>query len=476
MTLSPTDWDALRRTLSGALVLPGDADYERARQSALRQYDDIRPQAVAYCASPADVAEVLAFGGTHALPTVPRSGGHSYGGYSSTEGLVLDVSRINHIRRENGNVVVGAGTQSVDLLRTLDPHGVAVVAGACPNVAIGGFLQGGGMGWLTRRYGLGSDRLVAATVVLPDGRAVRASPDEHPDLFWALQGNGGGNFGVVTEYEVRPVELTSMVMYALSWPYDAAARLLEVWQPWALGAPVELGAGITVTDGDPERPGPQVDVHGSWLGSVEDLDALLDALVAEVGVKPLFRGVEHKSFYAAMMETFLCQDLEADQCYRVGYSPEAALPRENFFQHRNRMFDRTLPAAQIGDLLDQFASGRPEHQFRLMYVDAFGGVANEPDRTATAYVHRTTQILAGFGVSLTDENFTGEDVTAAKTWLAGGFGRLDPGSLGESYQNFIDPDLEDWKTAYYAENWERLTQVREQYDPEGFFRFARAVD
>ncbi|WP_433236266.1 FAD-binding oxidoreductase [Actinomadura nitritigenes] len=472
----PIDWESLRRALGGDLVTPSDPGYEPASQSALRQFDHIRPQGIAFCESAEDVRAVLGFAQHNGLRAVPRSGGHSYGGYSTTTGVILDVSRMNAIGRRGANVVLGAGVQQVDTLHRLGAHGLALVGGVCPNVALGGFVQGGGLGWLTRRYGLASDRLVAASVVLPDGRSVTASAREHPDLFWALQGNGGGNFGVVTAYELAPVELDSMVMYHLVWPWDRAARLVEGWAPWMLEAPRELAGSVTVVEGDEPPGGPMLEMHGAYLGTEDALARRLDALTGTLGFAPLSRNVETKSYYDAMMASYLCEGLSVEQCHRVGYSPEAMLPRENFFQHRNRMFRGALASGQVERLLDAFAGPRPKGQFRLLYLDAFGGAEGDRERTATAYVHRDARMLAGFAVSLTDPGFTAEDVAVSKRWLADGFEVLDPGSLHESYQNFMDPDLTDWRASYYAENYMRLREVRRQYDPHRFFRFERGID
>lgn len=469
-------FDELRRALRGDLVLPSDPGYPTASRSALRQFDGVKPQAVAYCEGREDVRTVLAFAQHNGLPAVPRSGGHSYGGYSTTAGVVLDVSRINAIGRSGANVVLGAGIQQVDTLQRLASRGLALVGGVCPNVALGGFLQGGGLGWLTRRYGLASDRLVSASAVLPDGRFVRASEREHPDLFWALQGNGGGNFAVVTGYELAPVESPTMVMYHLVWPWERAAQTIGGWLPWALEAPREFAGSVTVVDGDDPPGGPTLEMHGAFLGAEEALNRRLDALTETLGFRPLSRSVESRSYYDAMMASYLCEGLSVEQCHRVGYSPEAMLPRENFFQHRNRMFRGVLASGQVERLLERFGGARPRGQFRLLYLDVFGGADGDRERTATAYVHRDAKVLGGFAVSLTDPDFTPEDVAVSKRWLAGGFGVLDPGSLHESYQNFMDPDLPDWRESYYAENYPRLREVRRQYDPDRFFRFDRSVD
>ncbi|SEP52370.1 FAD-dependent oxidoreductase [Amycolatopsis saalfeldensis] len=467
------DWATLRRHLTGDVVLPDDAAYEQAHQVMSAQFDAIRPQAVAFCESAADVATAVRFAGDNALHAVPRSGGHSFGGYSTTDGMILDVSRMNKIQVNGATVTVGSGTQQIDALTALSPHGLLLAGGQCATVGVGGFLQGGGIGMLARKAGLGADRMLSAEVVLADGRVVRASGQENADLFWALRGNGGGNYGVVTSYELEPVRVPSMVNYSLAWPIDAAKQVVESWQPWAIGAPWELGASLAVYTPDAATVPPQVVAYGAWFGSPAALDRLLDTLVAQAGVAPATREAAEKTPYDAMMEWYGCTQLTSEQCHRVGYSPGARLPRENFYQTRNRMFSGPAPA--VDDLLGAYEAGPRAGQLRMLYFETLGGQAGVPDRRSTAYVHRNARMLCGYSISLTNPDYTAEDTAACEQWLAGGFAALDPHSLGESYQNFIDPALPDWQNAYYAENYPALVAVRQRYDPHRFFHFDRAI-
>jgi len=264
MPARATRWDRLGRHLRGELVTPSDPRYERARVGYWAQFDHVRPGAVAYCETPADVAACLAFCQDADVPAVPRSGGHSLGGYSTTEGLVVDVSRMSRVRTERTGdavtAVVGAGARQVDALLALWDDGVVVPGGMCPTVSLGGFVSGGGFGWLTRKHGMASDHVLAAEVVLADGRVVRCSESAEPELFWALRGAGGGNFGVITEYEMRVRRVPRLVAFHLRWPGDAAADVIAAWQRWVVDGPDELGTGLTVTASGGE-PG-TVDVTG----------------------------------------------------------------------------------------------------------------------------------------------------------------------------------------------------------------------
>lgn len=471
------DWNSLGCHLDGDLVLPSDPRYEQACEQALGQFDNTNPMAVAYCESTKDVQTVIAFAQDNAVHTVPRSAGHSFGGYSTTTGMILDVSRLNRVTTDGTHVTIGAGTQQADALAALAPYGLALVSGLCPTVGSGGYIQGGGIGYQTRKYGMACDRLVSADVVLADRRIVRASARENPDLYWALRGNGGGNYGVVTRYTLEPVRRNSLVGYRLVWSGGDTAALIENWQQWVLTAPNDLSSLLLARTASPPSPSTMVIVTGTWYGTLDELNRRLDELVGLTGVTPLNRSVGEVSVQDAMMQGYDCANLTTAQCHRVGTTPEAMAPQWNYYRTRCRMFGSAVPRADVEDLLAVLAD--PAHfrngQFRMLYFEALGGAANERARTDTAYVHRTTKMLAGLTATVGDPAYTGEDTAACESWLGDGFAVLDRHSLRESYQNYMDPALKAWRTAYYAENYPRLVRVKRAYDPHKFFRFARGI-
>jgi FAD/FMN-containing dehydrogenase len=463
--------------LRGDLVTPSDPRYERARVAYWAQFDEVRPSAVAYCETPADVAACLAFCQDAGIPAVPRSGGHSLGGYSTTDGLVIDVSRMSTVgvRRAGDRItaVVGAGARQVDSLAALWEEGVVVPGGMCPTVSAGGFVSGGGFGWLTRRYGMASDHVLAAQVVLADGRVVRCSESVEPDLFWALRGAGGGNFGVITEYEMRPRHVPSIVSFHLRWRWDAAQAVIAAWQRWIIDGPDDLGSALSVTAAGGDSA--SVDVAGAWLGDPAALERHLDELVGEAGRRPEIRKVQENSYLDTMMAAFGLADSTAAQRQWAGQNPDATIPRQHFAVDRSVLVDRAMPLSGIGEMLAAFEREPRPGQVRLLSFFALGGQVNRVPRTASAYVHRDAQFYLAFWVGL-DRDLPDEgDRHAAQAWADDGFAVIDRYSGGEAYQNFIDPALTGWREAYYGENYARLAEVKRTYDPHGFFRFAQAV-
>ncbi|WP_263247592.1 FAD-binding oxidoreductase [Saccharopolyspora rosea] len=475
-------WDALSRALRGDLVRPADSGYDRARRTFYSQFDSIAPRAVAFCETAEDIAACLAFCQDHDLHAAPRSGGHSMAGYSSTDGLVIDTSRLARaeVSPDPGTgdprLLIGPGSRQVDTLTKAWEHGLTAPQGGFPTVCAGGFLTGGGFGLDTRLHGMACDQLTGAEVVLADGSVVRCSESEEPDLFWALRGGGGGNFGVITEFEVRPSRLREVTTFMLTWPWDRAADVIAAWQRWIIDGPDHLGGALAVVLPD-AAPGavPVVAVSGGWFADPAALDRELAALVAAVGAEPESRTADTASYLDAMLQGYGCAEKTPEQRQWVGHNPDAEIVRQLHFIDRSRLFGQAIPDWGVAELLTAFDADRRAGQNRVLSLFALGGQANRPARTDTAYVHRDTEFYLGFSVETAAPVPDEDAIRAAESWVDRGFAAADPHSNGESYQNFIDARLSNWEQAYYAENYPRLSAVKRKYDPTGFFRFAQGI-
>ncbi|GAA2974017.1 FAD-binding oxidoreductase [Actinokineospora diospyrosa] len=476
-----TRWDRLRRALSGPLVLPGEARYPVAKRLAAAQFDSLNPSAIAYCASSRDVQECLRFAAHEGTGFAVRSGGHSFTGWSSGRGLVIDVSGVDSVSVRAGSagprtVRIGPGATAVDATAALAPHGLSVASGLCPTVAQGGFVSGGGLGWQTRLVGPASDRVVSARVVLADGRVVRASRHEEPELFWALRGGGGGNFGVVTEFELAPTAVTRVATFSLSWPWDAAQRVIAAWQEWIEHSPPELATGMGVLLNDAATGSAPITVaSGAYFGSLEQAEAAVSAFVSAVGVAPIARRVEEMAYDKALMRLFGCADKTTAQCDLVDHNPEATLPRQQYIHHRSRMFSSPWPRSGIEDALAAFDANRRAGQYRWLGMLALGGNANSVPADATAYVHRDASFFSVYSVGLNVPDPNAEERAAATAWVDRGFAAIDPHSTGHTYLNYPDISLPDWRDAYYGANYRRLARAKRHYDPHGLFRLPHAI-
>lgn len=475
----PADWAALRRSLSTRdLLRPGEAGYARARLLYDPRFDGQRPAGVAYCAHPGDVAACVAFARAHGTPVAARSGGHSYAGWSGGTGLVVDVTRMNSFDVGPGGrtVTVGAGTCLIDFYERLAAHGLAVPGGSCPTVGIAGLTLGGGVGVLSRAYGLSSDNLEAVQLVTADGRTVTCDSSRNSDLLWACRGGGGGNFGVATSFTFRARRLSRLVLFFLRWPWQQAAAVVAAWQSWAPRAPDALWSNLHL-EATPGGGAPTVQVGGTYLGGVAGARAQLRRLAALVGAPPSAPFVEETSFLDAMLAEAGCADLPAGQCHLPGQARGGALTRVPS-QAKSDFFTRPLPASAIRQLVAAVESMRGVRGARggvgAVAFDAFGGALNRPPADATAFVHRDSLFLAQYSTSWTP----GDDerrVARQRAWLRACYGVAHPHASGQAYQNYVDPDLRDWRAAYYGGNYPRLARVKEAYDPHQVFRFPQGI-
>lgn len=233
-----TGLDELRVRLDGDLLTPDSPGYGAARRPAQPQYSNVHPRAVVRCASTRDVARTVAYARTTGTRVVPRSGGHCFAGRSSTDGLLLSLGRLDTVAVDvSGRARIGAGARLAHVYDAMHDRGRTIPAGCGPTVGIAGLTLGGGLGLLGRRHGLTCDALVGARVVLADGRCVDCDADQEPELFWALRGAGGGQFGVVTSLVFATVPEPRATRFELHWR-DAAA-VVAAWQGWAPDHPMK---------------------------------------------------------------------------------------------------------------------------------------------------------------------------------------------------------------------------------------------
>lgn len=475
MAVVNPDWMALRQAIKGKVFVPDDSEYDEARVLILRQYDDIRPRAVVRCATVDDVAEAVRFGREFGLRCAVRSGGHSFAGYSAGTGMVIDLSGMSRVEVDGGTVRAQAGTQLVDLYDTTLRHGLAVPSGWCPTVAVGGLALGGGVGLETRKHGLTVDHVLSITVVLADGRIVVCDSRTEPDLFWAMRGGGGGNFGVAVDFAFRPVEVTDVIDYKMRWPWSIAVPVLDAWQRWAPDAPDDLASVVNIGAMDAgDAADPEIVIAGVWHGDPLEMNPLLQRLVDAVGAEPEMSCVSLRTYRDAIMHWFDCGDFTTEEAHIVGHNPAAKIERYAFSLARGGFFDGIVPVDGLAELVaavteDGFPGTRRD--FNLI---AFGGACNRVTPDSTAFVHRNNRFYAGYSVDM-HPVATPEGAQAGREWIDASWEVLQRWSTGHSYQNFMDPSLADYQRSYYGANHSRLTQIRDRYDPERFFDFPQAI-
>jgi FAD/FMN-containing dehydrogenase len=461
MAGSAPDWRALDAGLAGDVILPGSEEYDARHKGFNARFHELLPRAIVSCASPEDVAETISFVRRHGGELAVRSGGHCFAGRSSTRGVLIDTSPLRTVSLSGDVATVGAGARLGDVYDDLGEHGLAVPAGTCPPVGIGGFALGGGLGILGRRYGVLSDRIVRAQIVLADGRIVDTDQSRDEDLFWALRGAGAGNFGVVTSLALRTVPAREVSNAHVSWPLADAAAAIRAWQEWAPNGPDELAASLKVTaTGDVDEP-PSVDVFAALQGTESDAWELLDRLVVGVGADPISASCRLLSF--AETRAFWA-DLGDAENQAAPAEPE---PQPYLFA-KSEFFRRPLPGEAVAALIDYFTPARRAGETRELDFMPWGGAYNRTPADSTAFVHRD-ELFQLKHAAVVDPQASTADKEAADRWVVGSWATVHPWGSGRVFPNFADPEL--GPEAYYGTNYDRLLEIKHRYDPDGAFPF-----
>lgn len=473
------DWRAFAGRLQGELVRPGDPAFAGDALLYNPVFDGRTPQAIAYCASPADVAATIAFARGHALPFSVRAGGHSYAGYSTSSGVILDVTRMAAVSvpAAGAPATVGAGARLVDVYGACAAAGAAIPGGSCPTVGISGLALGGGLGVIGRNFGLTCDNMLSAEVVLASGEVVTAGPSSHADLYWALRGAGGGNFGVVTSFSFATHPVSDLGLFTLVWDWSAAARVLAAWQDFFPAAPDELWSNclLLASQSTPSGYGPAARVTGVYVGDESALESVLQPFLDSVGAAPFDRFVGSAGYLDAMLIEAGCEGDTVAECHLPSENPAGILDRAPFAA-KSDYLGTALPSAGVAAVLAAVEARQTSSVLSGggIAFDASGGAINRVAPDATAFVHRGE--LASIQYS---GNWTigapAAVVQANAAWLSSTWRSMRPYVSGQAYQNYIDPDLPGWQQAYYGANYERLTQVKAAYDPEDVFRFAQGI-
>jgi FAD/FMN-containing dehydrogenase len=314
---------------------------------------------------------------------------------------------------------------------------------------------------------LTSDQLLGAEIVLGDGRVVDCDEHREADLFWALRGAGGGQFGIVTSFRFTTVPADDLTCFKLTWPYTRAAEAIALWQDWAPDAQDGLAASLLVNASADQDEEPVVTLFGSLLGTEREATDGLDHLVARLGDDLLSTTLETMTHGAA--KRFL-----AEHAPGAEGAPQVQPAQAPLMFAKSEFFRRSLPPDAIAALLDTFAKDRVPGQARELDFTPWGGAYNRTPLDATAFVHRHERFLLKHAVVL-DAGASPQEQDAARDWLLRSWSVVHPHGSGGVFPNFPDPTLADWPQAYHGTNYERLTRVKAQYDPDNVFRFQQSL-
>jgi len=453
--------------LTGHVVVPSDAAYASSAE-LFNELHPSAPAAIAYCATVTDVQRCLGYARDHGVALAARSGGHSYAGYSSCPGLMVDVSALNRVTPMAGasQAVVGAGTHLIDVYGQLSAAGVLVPGGSCPTVGIAGLALGGGIGVLGRAYGMTCDNIASLQMVTADGVVRTCSPNQHEDLYWASRGGGGGNFGIVTSFTFTTHPIPAINLFTLEWAWGDAGAVLESWMQWLPNTPNELWSNCQL-DSNGGAGGGVVKVTGVFAGATAACSSALAPLLIAVGSAPTYQFVGPEDYLRAMTIEGGCEGDTVSQC---------DAPTRSAFVAKSSYVNAALSGAGVSSMLDavdSLASSVPAVGGGIVF-DGYGGVINEVAADATAFVHRAAVACAQYSATYGSASPPASIAAGVTSWLEETQTRFAPYATG-SYQNYIDPTLTNWAEAYYGSNLSRLSGIKRTWDPDDYFHFAQSI-
>jgi FAD/FMN-containing dehydrogenase len=455
------DWRRLDKELDGRVCLPGDVGYLENSRSFNKRYDDARPAAVVSVASVADVRRSIIWARDQGVPLVARSSGHSYGGFSVNSGLVLDLGALNSVTADGatGLVTVAGGANSGQVHAAVRPYEMTFPLGNAPAVGVAGLVLGGGVAAISRKLGLTCDALVETTIVTADGRLLTCNARENADLFWACRGGGGGNFGVNVSFTFQAAPVPNVTTCRLLWEWRDAATVFAAVQELLLDAPAEYGMRLGASTSGADRATASgnllVSVGGQYLGPAVDLMALLDPVLT--AAPPARQEIIEQTFWDA--RNYLIHDTSGDR-----------------FAVRTRFGKERMSEEGLAAIIDHVACwpGSSNTDGGGIGIFQWGGATNHRAPGDTAFAHRDTAFLASMDTSWTADDSPAR-IAANHEWLADFHARLGDHLSDSAYLNFIDPDLDGWRAAYYGANFDRLLAVKEKYDPDNFFQFPQSI-
>ena len=452
-TLIERDISKITARLAGKKYsVPGDPAYEKAR-TVWNAMIDRRPACVVHCASADDVADAIRLAREHNLEICVRGAGHNIAGTAVCEGgLMIDLSSMNGVRIEAGSkrAFVGPGATLAEFDAAAQKHGLATPVGINSTTGISGLTLGGGFGWLTRKYGMTIDNLSSAQIVNADGEKLNLSEKDNRDLFWAIRG-GGGNFGVVTEYEYRLHEVGPDVFAGLIvFPFAQAKQVLQRYREFVKSIPEELNVWVVLRQAPP-LPFLPTGVHGKEV-IVLPMFYAGDPRHGEKLIAPLREfGNAHGEHVGAMSYV----------AWQQAFDPLLTPGARNYWKSHNftELKDGAIDTAL------EFVTKLPSPECEI-FIGLIAGAPNRVPDDATAYAGRD----ANFVMNVHARWQTAEEDQACVGWARRYFEASKPFASGGAYVNFMTADESERVPAAYGANYRRLADIKKKHDPENVFR------
>jgi len=449
--------EELKDTIKGSVLVPDDPGYEEARQ-VWNAMIDRRPALIVQCGQADDVPPVIRFARKNGLELSIRGAGHNIAGNALCDnGVTIDFSRMKNVRVDAGKrrAYVEPGATLANLDEAVQAHGLATPVGINSTTGIAGLTLGGGFGWLTRKYGMTIDNLVSVDMITADGKKIRAGENENGDLFWAIRG-GGGNFGVITQFEFQLFPLGPEIVAGLIvFPFNQAKQILTKYRQFVNSAPEELNVWVVLRKAPPLPFLPET-VHGK---EVVVLPIFYSGAVAEAEklIAPL------RAFGTALGEHIGAQPYVQ---WQKAFDPLLTPGARNYWKSHN--FTELADGA-LNSIIE-FAGKLPSPQCEI-FIGLIAGAPNRIAPDAMAYGQRDAKFVLNvhgrWNEAMDDQKCIG--------WARDFFNVSAPYASAGAYVNFMTDEEGDRVAAAYGSNYERLVQVKRRYDPENVFHFNQNI-
>jgi FAD/FMN-containing dehydrogenase len=450
------NWVELAKAMTGKLVMADDLDFSKVNVQWALAYLSETPEAIALCKSEEDVIACVKWASDHKVPIAARSGGHSYAGYSRSNGLIIDLSQMDMVNYDpNTNyATMEGGAHNLEVYVAGREASVSLCHGRCKGVGVAGLVLGGGIGFNMRNVGLTCDKLVSTRIVIANGEVITASETENPEVFWAIRGAGGGNFGIHTQFVMEMFPVTTVSWFNIKWK-ENLERVFDVFQELALQAPPEFGVKFSVVahrgkeDHDKEL---HIEILGQLVGSEEQLRALLAPVYAVA--KPSMETIQELPYWDA--QEMLSED----------GSPELAHERSRF------CFGKVSPEGReaIFRNLKQWPGTSLDANWKYFLM---GGRILDLPQEATSFPFREATMITSIDLEWLSNN---NDVLEENfEWLDAFHQEMAQYTSPHCYINFIDNREENYLNAYYGQNLERLQAVKRQLDPGNMFSNPKGI-
>ena len=450
----------LEGEIQGKIVYPWSPGYDLDKME-MNDIFPANPLLIIYVASNQDIRLCLEFANRYKLITAIRSGRHSLADYSVCDGMVIDISGMKsvYVDRVNETVWVQAGITFADLYPALEFYGMHLPGGGCPTVSVAGYMQGGGYSLTSRNFGIHSDCVLEFTVILADGRLVVANPNQNSDLFWAVRGGTGGNFGVLISIKYKIFPLGLIWGLQISWDFEtdntnAAQALYAIQEKYLTGFQYpNLGIETLVFTDIATDNHKKVVFAAGFIGTEAALDAAVAPLMAISGATVVLK----KQGKYSEVNNWVLEGI-----------PD--VPADVKFYGRSAYISRSLSVEDYDNILCFFKTA--PNSYAMLDLEGYGGVINQYPVEKSAFIHRNVTMdcycLLFFDKASNDQEKN-------RVWLISFYEFMLQYTNGHSYQNYPNRDQTGFQWAYWGPYYNQLVTIKEKYDPNNFFHYQQSI-